>query len=70
MTPAAAIAATSTTNTQRRPKRSRNRVAQLQPGEERGDADHRGAGAERDRRVSERGLHEFAAFFVSTFGGV
>ena len=33
------------------------RVVQLQPGEERGDADDRGAGAERDGRVSERGLH-------------
>ena len=70
MTPAAATAATRTANTHRRPKRRRNRSRSCQPGEERGDADDRGAGPECDRRVSERGLHEFAAFFVSTFGGV
>ena len=39
------------------PEAQEHRIAQLQPGEERGDADHRGAGTECDRRVSERGLH-------------
>ena len=59
------------------PEAQEERVAQLQPGEEGGDADHRGAGSDATAAypsaaftLPSRCLHWPAAFFVSTFGGV
>ena len=46
------------------PEAQEERVVQLQPGEQRADADDRGAGPERDRRVPERGFHAAVAAFL------
>ena len=70
MTPAAATAAPSTTNTHRRPTRRRQRVAQAEPGEQRADADD-GAHRPRARATRSRAPPSLLVrcLLVSTFGG-